>query len=58
VIAWGLWRWGEAVLGTFLGLVVAGSAGLLVFAGVIMMCPIPETVLLTDKLFSRWSGRR
>ncbi|WAS05714.1 murein biosynthesis integral membrane protein MurJ [Gloeomargaritales cyanobacterium VI4D9] len=57
-VAWGLWHWGEAVLGTFLGLVVAGGGGLLVFAGAILMCPIPETVLLTDKILSRWPGRR
>jgi putative peptidoglycan lipid II flippase len=57
-VAWGLWHWGEVVLGTFLGLVVAGSAGLLVFAGAILMCQIPETVLLTDKILSRWPGRR
>ena len=57
-VAWGLWRWGEGVWGTFLGLLVAGGIGLLVFVGAILMCPIPETVLLTAKILSRWPGRR
>ncbi|APB33632.1 integral membrane protein MviN [Gloeomargarita lithophora Alchichica-D10] len=57
-VAWGLWHWGAGVLGTLLGLVVAGSAGLLVFAGIIMRCGIPETGLLADKILARWPGRR
>ncbi len=57
-VAWGLWQWAQGVLGSFWGLLVAGSAGLLVFAGAIMLCKIPETVLLTDKILARWPGRR
>lgn len=56
--AWGLWRWGQGVLGSFFGLIIAGSVGLVVFAGVIVPFQIPETVLLVEKMVARWPGRR
>ncbi len=58
LVAGGLWHWGAGALGSFWGLLTAGSAGLLVFAGVMAPLRLPETVLLTEKIWARWPGRR